>query len=71
MKYLEIFSLIAGMAGTLLMFFNTKPNNYVTYVYNKVERPLLNAKAKKENQFIKLGLILIGLSFLLQVVNLL
>lgn len=58
--------LLFDIAGALLMYFNAQPVSYQTYLYRREELKLLASKAKKKNQRMKLGAILLFTGFMLQ-----
>lgn len=69
-KILNIIGLLLGMIGSFLMFINTPKISFRTIVYQKAERPIIEAKEKLMNQKLRAGMILLFIGFLLQLIAL-
>ena len=66
---LNTIGLVIDIIGALLMYFNTQPVNYQTYIYRREElKGSLYKKAKKKNQKIKLGAFLLFVGFFIQII---
>ncbi len=58
--------LLLDIAGALLMYFNSKPVSYATYLYSNKELKAFSIKSKKMNKRVKLGAFLLFIGFVLQ-----
>ena len=65
-KVFNIIGLLLNMSGALLVFFNTPTTKYGVYLYNKTERPELEKKAKRINRNARMGMLLLGFGFFIQ-----
>lgn len=61
--------LVVDITGAALVFFNSPPVSYTTYLFNKEEGQQMQKKANKRNTNAKYGFVLLALGFILQLIG--
>lgn len=61
--------LCVDIIGATIIFFNTPEKTFTTYLYQKHEYEKLNAKAKIIRNYNRIGFVLLGVGFILQLIS--